>query len=98
MSGLQRTSAGLDARRRRILYRAWHRGMREMDLIVGGFADAEIASLSEAEVDDLERLMEVPDPDVLAWITGEAYVPPAHDTIVWRRLVAFHARKTPSAS
>ena len=42
MSGTTRTSADLDVRRRQILYRSWHRGMREMDLIMGRFADAEI--------------------------------------------------------
>ena len=47
MSGSTRTSADLDVRRRRILFRAWHRGMREMDLIMGRFADAEIGTLSD---------------------------------------------------
>ena len=92
MSGLERTSAGLDARRRRILFRAWHRGMREVDLILGPFADAEVAALSEAEVDDLERLMEVPDPEVLAWLMGERAVASEHDTPLWHRLLQFHAR------
>ena len=39
MSGTTRTSEGLDARRRKLLFRSWHRGIREMDLILGGFAD-----------------------------------------------------------
>ena len=94
MSGLERTSAGLDARRRRILFRAWHRGMREVDLILGPFADAEVAALSEAEVDDLERLMEVPDPEVLAWLMGERPVAREHDTPLWRRLIEFHTHRT----
>lgn len=49
MSGTTRTSADLDPRRRRTLFRAWHRGIREMDLIMGRFADAEIGDLSEEE-------------------------------------------------
>ena len=48
MSGSTISSEGLDARRRRLLFRAWHRGMREVDLITGRFADAHIARLSEA--------------------------------------------------
>ena len=48
MTGTTRSSEGLDARRRRLLYHAWHRGMREMDLIMGRFADAEIGTLTEA--------------------------------------------------
>ena len=71
MSGTTRSSEGLDARRRRLLFRAWHRGMREVDLITGRFADAHIGTLSEAEVDDFERLMDVPEPDLLAWVMGE---------------------------
>ena len=92
MSGSTISSEGLDARRRRLLFRAWHRGMREVDLITGRFADAHIASLSEAEVDDFERLMDVPEPDLLAWVMGSAAPPPDHDTTLFRRMCAFHAR------
>ena len=46
--------------------------MREVDLITGRFADAHIARLSETEVDDFERLMDVPEPDLLAWVMGAA--------------------------
>ena len=91
MSGSSISSEGLDARRRRLLFRAWHRGMREVDLITGRFADAHIASLSEAEVDDFERLMDVPEPDLLAWVMGSAATPPDHDTELFRRMCAFHA-------
>ncbi len=72
MSGSTISSEGLDARRRRLLFRAWHRGMREVDLITGRFADAHIASLSETEVGDFERLMDVAEPDLLAWVMGSA--------------------------
>ena len=78
MSGSTISSEGLDARRRRLLFRAWHRGMREVDLITGRFADAHIARLSETEVDDFERLMDVPEPDLLAWVMGAAAPPPDH--------------------
>ena len=71
-----------------MLFRAWHRGMREVDLITGRFADAHLASLSEAEVDDFERLMDVPEPDLLAWVMGAA-VPPAFDQPVFRRMRDF---------
>ena len=65
--------------------------MREVDLITGRFADAHIASLSEAEVDAFERLMNVPEPDLLAWVMGSAAAPPDHDTALFRRICAFHA-------
>jgi len=61
----ERTSDGLDLRRRKLLFRCWHRGMREMDLIMGRFADSSLAELSDDELADLERLIELPDRDLL---------------------------------
>jgi antitoxin CptB len=90
MTGSTRSSEGLDARRRKLLYRAWHRGMRETDLIMGRFADAAVAEMSADELAAFEALMEVPDPDILSWITGEAAAPPAHDTPLLRRLRDFN--------
>ena len=60
MSGSMLSSAALDERRRRILFRAWRRGMREMDLVMGQFADANLPTMSEAELDEFERLMRRP--------------------------------------
>ena len=89
MTGTTRSSEGLDARRRRLLFRAWHRGTREMDLIMGRFADATIGALSEAEVEEFERLSDQPEPDVYAWITGDRPVPPEHDTTLFQKLRSF---------
>ncbi len=75
MTGTTRSSGGLDERRKRLLFRCWHRGTREMDLILGRFADAEIGNLSDAELGELERLIEVPDPDLYAAITGDKVLP-----------------------
>jgi antitoxin CptB len=90
MTGKARSSDGLDVRRRKILVRAWHRGMREMDLILGGFADTALPELTDADLSAFESLMECPDRTVLAWITGEEPVPPAHDGPLFRRLCLFH--------
>lgn len=89
--------SGLDARRRRIQFRAWHRGMLEMDLILGRFVDAEIARLDESELADLEQLLEPPDRDVLGWVTGEIETPRDYDTPVFRKILAFHGYKGTSA-
>jgi antitoxin CptB len=95
MSGSQATSAGLDARRRRVLFRSWHRGMREVDLILGRFVDAVIAKLEESELDDYEALMEAQDRDIFSWLTGEAPTPRQYDTPVFRKIRAFHAHSAP---
>jgi antitoxin CptB len=92
MTGTARSSEGLDARRRKLLFRSWHRGMREMDLIMGRFADATVEQLVADELADFERLMELPDHELLAWITGEADVPPNYDTALFRRLRDFNRR------
>ncbi|MCK0208561.1 succinate dehydrogenase assembly factor 2 [Starkeya koreensis] len=89
MTGTTRSSAGLDARRRRILYRAWHRGTREMDLLMGRFADAHIADLSEEDVADFELLIEVEDPDLFGWINSGTPAP-AFDTPIFHRFRQFH--------
>ena len=89
MTGTTRTSADLDPRRRRTLFRSWHRGIREMDLIMGRFADAMIATLTDAEVDAFERLSDEPEPDVYAWVTGDRPVPPEHDTALFGKLRSF---------
>lgn len=89
MTGTTRTSADLDARRRRILFRAWHRGIREMDLVMGSFADAEIASMGDNDLDEFERLMILPDGDLVKWVTGAAAVPIDIDTPLFRRMAAY---------
>jgi antitoxin CptB len=89
VTGTTRSSEGLDPRRRRLLYHAWHRGTREMDLIMGRFADAAIGTLTEAELDEFERLSDAPDPDLYAWISGKRPVTPDYDTAVFRRLREF---------
>jgi antitoxin CptB len=88
----ERSSEGLDERRRKLLFRAWRRGVREMDLIVGRFADAEIDKFDAAGLDDFERLIEAPNADLYSWVIGADAVPPDYDTGVLSALKAFHAQ------
>jgi antitoxin CptB len=90
MSGSTRSSADLDPRRRRLLFRAWHRGTREMDLIMGRFADAVIGELDDGGLAEFEQLAEVPDRDLFGWITGSEPVASNYDSAIFRRLRAFH--------
>jgi antitoxin CptB len=89
MTGTARSSDGLDDRRKRLLFRCWHRGTREMDLILGRFADAEIAGLSEDELSQLERLIEVPDPDLYAALTGGVPLAPHTAGRLFDRIKSF---------
>jgi antitoxin CptB len=89
MTGTTRSSADLDPRRRRILVRAWRRGIREMDLVIGGFADAEIAGLNDTELDELEELMAEEDADIFRWVTGEAEIPVKFRTALFDRMRSY---------
>ena len=89
MTGTTRSSNGLDDRRKRLLFRCWHRGTREMDLILGRFADAEIGNLSEPELTELEILLEVNDPDLYAAITGDKVLPADVAGALFARIKAF---------
>jgi antitoxin CptB len=88
----ERSSHGLDERRKKLLFRAWRRGVRETDLIVGRFADAYIEKFDARALDDFERLIEVPNADLYAWVCGDTDIPADYDTAVLRDLKAFHAR------
>jgi antitoxin CptB len=91
MTGTTRSSSGLDDRRKRLLFRCWHRGTREMDLILGRFADAEIATLRDEELSELERLIEMADPDLYAALTGARPLDPAYAGALFDRIKAFRA-------
>jgi antitoxin CptB len=88
----ERSSEGLDERRRKLLFRAWRRGVREMDLIVGRFADVYIDKFDEPSLDQFERLIEVPNAELYAWVTGDETAPAEHDSAVLRALIGFHAK------
>jgi antitoxin CptB len=90
MNGTALSSEGFDLRRRKLLFRSWHRGTKEMDLIMGRFVDSALAALTDAELAEVERWVDVPDPQLYSWVIGETDVPPDYDTALFRRWVAFH--------
>ena len=86
----------LDARRRRILFRATHRGMHEADVLIGGYVAPRIARFSDAELDALEEIMEFVDADLVDWLLGRTPVPPQSDTAMLRDILdAAHRRGRP---
>jgi antitoxin CptB len=78
-----------DARLKKLRFRAWRRGFREADLILGPFADRRVPAMSAAELDIFEALLEVPDQDLYGWIVGTAPTPPAFDHEIMNQIKAF---------
>jgi antitoxin CptB len=78
-----------DIRRKRLLFRSWHRGTRESDLILGRFADIHLARFDEAQLDLFEALLDCADADIFDWVAGRAIPPPAYDHDVTRLLLAY---------
>jgi antitoxin CptB len=75
-----------DARRRRLLYRATHRGTQETDLLVGGYVAARIDAFSDADLDALDAILDLPDPDLANWLTGREDIPPEADSAMLRAM------------
>ena len=61
--------------RKRLTFRAWHRGTREMDLLIGSFADRHVGAFAPTELQDFENILTENDPDVYDWITGQKPLP-----------------------
>jgi antitoxin CptB len=76
----------LEMRRRRLLFRATHRGTHETDLLVGGFVAPALPHLTESEIAALEVVMDLPDADLADWLSGRRPIPEDHDTPMLRRL------------
>jgi antitoxin CptB len=85
-----------DIRRKRLLFRSWHRGTREADLILGSFAEAYLAGFDETRLDRYEALLACPDADLFDWISGRTEPPAEHDHDVTRLLLAFRYRPRPT--
>ena len=79
----------ISLRRKRLLWRATHRGIKEMDLILGGFVAANLEGFNPEEIAELERIMEIPDQDMLTWATKQEPVPPAHASPLLSRILAY---------
>ena len=86
---MTRSTETIEARRKRLLWRASHRGIREMDVLLGGFARARVTAMGEAELAELETIIAIPDHDILSWATGQAPVPTGQATPLLTELLAF---------
>jgi antitoxin CptB len=79
-------------RRRRLRYRAWHRGTKEMDLVLGPFADAHLEAYGSPELDRLEALMDEEDTDLLKWVMGQEPCPQNSDADLLGTIIAYRLK------
>jgi antitoxin CptB len=82
-----------DKRLKRLSFRSWHRGTREMDLLLGRFADAYLHGFTAEQLDLYEDILQCSDPDIYSWITHRESLPAAHNNDVMRLLCAFQPGK-----
>jgi antitoxin CptB len=87
--GTNHVTLSSEIRRKRLLFRSWHRGTRESDLILGRFADAHLAGFDKAQLDRYETLLDCPDADIFDWVSGRVVLPPQHDNDVTRLLLTY---------
>ena len=76
----------LDSRRRRLLFRATHRGTKEADLMIGGFVTRHLAAFSESELAQVEAVLDLPDVDLSDWLSGRREPPPEVRTPMLERM------------
>jgi len=79
----------LEARRKRLLFRCWHRGTREMDLLLGRFAERHLATFSERQLMLFEEMLDHGDPDLYAWLAGRETPPTRLDHDVMKLFLNF---------
>lgn len=65
----------IENKRKQLSFRSWHRGTREMDLIMGSFADKHIDHFTKEEVKLYDEVLQMPDPDLYDWVSGRVQPP-----------------------
>jgi antitoxin CptB len=83
-----------EIRRKRLLFRCWHRGTQEIDLIFGSFAESAAGGLSPEQLDRFEALLDCDDTDLFDWVTGHRKPPAVHDHDVMHMLRSSHSGQT----
>ena len=84
-------------RLKKIAFRATHRGIREMDILLGNFIQQRLAKMTETELDQFEAMLTLPDQDFLKILKQDASIPAAHNHPLMQALIAF-TQRTPNSS
>ena len=85
--------SALEIRCKRLKFRCWHRGMREVDLIMGTFADQHVHSFTPDQLSQFERILDIEDPHLYAWLSGAAALPEEEKSPVMQMLLNFKYSK-----
>lgn len=80
----------ISIKRKKLIFRSWHRGTREIDLLLGRFADEILPNFDENQLDLYDRFLNNSDPDIYNWLTRVEPVPPSEDNQVTQLLMAFY--------
>jgi len=88
---MTKTNENIENRRKRLLYRASYRGFKEADIVIGGFAEANLPTMSEDELDEFEALIALQDKDLYDWLMGKRPAPANIIGPVFERMCAFDA-------
>jgi len=83
------TDKALEYRRKKLKFRAWHRGTKEMDLILGRYADEHLAQMSSLEMDMFSDLLMQADDELYTWVSGAKPVPEQFDNDIMKTLKSF---------
>ena len=79
----------VNEKRKRLRYRSWHRGTKELDLILGKFSEQHLDTLSDIELENYEAILESDEYDIYEWITGRKTIPSQHKNSVMAAICAF---------
>ncbi|MBI3441493.1 MAG: succinate dehydrogenase assembly factor 2 [Proteobacteria bacterium] len=86
----QETPEGnISIKRKQLIFRSWHRGTREIDLLLGTFAEVHVPKFDGQQLTIYDRFLNNSDPDIFNWLTGQEPVPPAEDNDVMRLMLRF---------
>lgn len=83
----------LEIRRKRLRFRAWHRGTKEADLLIGPFADSALGGMGHEDLDEFETILRLPDPSLVTWLTGQIPLPEDLETPIMRAMIDFQKDK-----
>ena len=79
----------VEIRRKRLRYHSWHRGTKELDLVLGQFAEKHLPNMDEPDLDLYEAIINENEHDIYAWLARRETIPPEHDHHIMEMILDF---------